>query len=177
MFFLVGGIIGFSMFIKTPRGRSMMDSFKIHVFLFGKLFQKLYVSRFARTAEMMLATGVTMIDSVKIATEATSNVVVEKEFSKAIEIIKAGKPLSEALEDRQYMLPLVPQMASIGEQSGKMDEMLGKAAQVFEDDLDEKVQAISSAIEPVMMILLAILAGGLVGGILFPIYALVNEIA
>ena len=68
-------------------------------------------------------------------------------------------------------------MAAIGEQSGKMDEMLGKAAQVFEDDLDEKVAAISSAIEPVMMILLAIMAGGLVGGILFPIYALVNTIA
>jgi type IV pilus assembly protein PilC len=91
--------------------------------------------------------------------------------------VQSGKPMSEALKDKQYILPLVPQMAAIGEQSGKMDEMLGKAAQVFEDDLDEKVEAISSAIEPVMMILLAILDGGLVGGILFPIYALVNEIA
>ena len=81
------------------------------------------------------------------------------------------------MKDHQYILPLIYQMAAIGEQSGKMDEMLGKAAQVFEDDLDAKVAAISSAIEPVMMILLAIMAGGLVGGILFPIYALVNEIA
>lgn len=176
MFFLVGGIIGFTMFIKTPRGRSMMDSFKIHVFLFGKLFQKLYVSRFARTAEMMLATGVTMIDSVKIATEATSNVVVEKEFAKAIEIIKAGKPLSEALEDRQYMLPLVPQMASIGEQSGKIDEMLGKAAQVYESELDEQVAAISTMIEPILMVIMAGLIGVVVGGTLFPIYSLVSSI-
>ena len=154
----------------------MMDSFKIHVFLFGKLFQKLYVSRFARTAEMMLATGVTMIDSVKIATEATSNVVVEKEFSKAIEIIKAGKPLSEALEDRQYMLPLVPQMASIGEQSGKIDEMLGKAAQVYESELDEQVAAISTMIEPILMVIMAGLIGVVVGGTLFPIYSLVSSI-
>ena len=94
-----------------------------------------------------------------------------------MEKVQAGKAMSESLKDKEYILPLVHQMAAIGEQSGKMDEMLGKAAQVFEDELDEKVQAISSAIEPVMMILLAILAGGLVGGILFPIYALVNGIA
>ena len=73
-------------------------------------------------------------------------------------------------------MPLVYQMAAIGEQSGKMDEMLGKAAQVFEDELDEKIATISAMIEPVMMIMLAIVAGLLVGGVLFPIYSLVNSI-
>ena len=99
---------------KTPAGRHVADSFKIHVPIFGGLFRKLYVSRFARTAEMMLATGVPMLDSVKIAIDATSNVVIEEEYSKSLEIIKGGKALSESLKDRNYMLPLVPQMAKIG---------------------------------------------------------------
>lgn len=174
---LLGGLIGgFIAFIKVPLGRRMLDTFKLRVVIFGKLFQKLYVSRFARTAEMMLATGVAMIDSVKIATESTNNVVTETEFAKSIEMIKAGKPLSTALEDRAYMLPLVPQMASIGEQSGKIDEMLGKAAQVYENELDEQIANISTMIEPILMVIMAGLIGIVIGGTLLPIYSLVSAI-
>ena len=156
---------------RTPAGRRVMDSFKIHVPIFGGLFRKLYVSRFARTAEMMLATGVPMLDSVKIAIEAVSNTVVEAEYYKAIDIIKGGKPLSESLQDRNYMLPLVPQMASIGEESGKIDEMLGKAAQVYENELDEQINSISTMIEPILMVIMAGLIGVVVGGTLLPIYS------
>lgn len=162
---------------KTPAGRRVADLFKIHVPLFGALFRKLYVSRFARTAEMMLATGVPMLDSVKIAIDATSNVVIEDEYKKSLEIIKGGKALSEALKDREYMLPLVPQMASIGEESGKIDEMLGKAAQVYENELDEQINAISTMIEPILMVIMAGLIGVVVGGTLLPIYSLVNSVA
>ena len=161
----------------TTTGRKAMDSFKIHVPLFGGLFRKLYVSRFARTAEMMLATGVPMLDSIKIAIEAVSNKVVEEEYNKSLEIIKGGKPLSESLRDRNYMLPLVPQMASIGEESGKIDEMLGKAAQVYETELDEQVNNISTMIEPILMVIMAGLIGVVIGGTLLPIYSLVNSIA
>ena len=162
---------------RTPAGRRVMDSFKIHVPIFGGLFRKLYVSRFARTAEMMLATGVPMLDSVKIAIEAVSNTVVEDEYFKSIDIIKGGKPLSESLQDRNYMLPLVPQMASIGEESGKIDEMLGKAAQVYENELDEQINSISTMIEPILMVIMAGLIGVVVGGTLLPIYSLVNSVA
>ena len=125
---------------------------------------------------MMLATGVQMLDSIKIAIEAVSNTVVEAEYSKAIEILKSGKPLSEALKDREYMLPLVPQMASIGEESGKIDEMLGKAAQVYENELDEQINNISTMIEPILMVIMAGLIGVVVGGTLLPIYSLVNSV-
>lgn len=162
---------------KTPIGRRVADVFKLNVPIFGALFRKLYVSRFARTAEMMLATGVPMLDSVKIAIDATSNVVVEDEYKKSLEIIKGGKALSEALKDRDYMLPLVPQMASIGEESGKIDEMLGKAAQVYENELDEQINAISTMIEPILMVIMAGLIGVVVGGTLLPIYSLVNSVA
>lgn len=173
------GVVGFCWYAvkKTPSGRKVMDSFKIHVPLFGGLFRKLYVSRFARTAEMMLSTGVPMLDSIKIAIDSTSNVVVEEEYSKSLEIIQGGKPLSEALKDRNYMLPLVPQMASIGEESGKIDEMLGKAASVYETELDEQINNISTMIEPILMVIMAGLIGVVIGGTLLPIYSLVNSVA
>ena len=171
----IGGI--FYSVKKTATGRKIMDSFKIHAPVFGGLFRKLYVSRFARTAEMMLATGVPMLDSVKIAISAVSNTVVEAEYSKSLEIIEGGKALSEALKDREYMLPLVPQMASIGEESGKIDEMLGKAASVYESELDTQINNISTMVEPILMVIMAGLIGLVIGGTLLPIYSLVNSIA
>ncbi len=162
---------------RTPVGRKIADTIKIDMPLFGALFRKLYVSRFARTAEMMLATGVPMLDSIKIAIGAVSNIVVEEEYSKSLEIIKGGKALSESLRDREYMLPLVPQMASIGEESGQIDEMLGKAAQVYENELDEQINNISTMIEPILMVIMAALIGVVVGGTLLPIYSLVNSVS
>ena len=172
---IVGGTFYFVK--KTTPGHKLLDGFKINVPIFGGLFRKLYVSRFARTAEMLLATGVPMLDSIRIAINATSNVVVEEEYSKSLDIIKGGKALSEALKDREYMLPLVPQMSSIGEQSGKIDEMLGKAAAVYENELDEQINGISTMIEPILMVVMAGLIGVVVGGTLLPIYSLVNSVA
>ncbi len=175
----IGGIIAGIYFAvkRTAFGRKAMDTFKISVPIFGGLFRKLYVSRFARTCEMMLATGVPMLDSVKISIESVSNSVVEEEYNKSLEIIKGGKPLSEALRDREYMLPLVPQMSSIGEESGKIDEMLGKAAQVYETELEEQINNISTMIEPILMVIMAGLIGVVVGGTLLPIYSLVNSVS
>ena len=177
MMIAAGACVGLWFFVKrTPAGRKIADSFKLHVPIFGGLFKKLYVSRFARTAEMMLATGVPMLDSIKIAIDATNNTVVEEEYSKSLDIIKSGKPLSESIREREYMLPLVPQMASIGEESGKIDEMLGKAATVYENELDEQINNISTMIEPILMVIMAGLIGVVVGGTLLPIYSLVNSV-
>ncbi|MBR3236398.1 type II secretion system F family protein [Candidatus Saccharibacteria bacterium] len=162
---------------KTPTGRKAADTFKLNVPIFGGLFRKLYVSRFARTTEMLLATGVPMLDSVKISIDATNNTIVEAEYSKALETIKGGKPLSDSISGLNYMLPLVPQMASIGEESGKIDEMLGKAAQVYENELDEQINSISTMIEPILMVIMAGLIGVVIGGTLLPIYSLVNSVA
>lgn len=171
---LVSGLAFY--FKNTKPGQKTRDSIKIHMPLFGGLFRKLYVSRFARTAEMMLATGVPMLDSVKTAIGAANNIVVEEEYSKAIDIIKGGKPLSEAIREREYMLPLVPQMTAIGEESGRIDEMLGKSAQVYENELDQQINTISTMIEPILMVVMAGLIGIVIGGTLLPIYSLVTSI-
>ena len=179
VFAVVGGTIFglFTLVKRTSTGRRAFDSFKLHAPIFGGLFKKLYVSRFARTAEMMLASGVPMLESITISIEAINNTVVETEYKKALDIIKGGKNLSEALMEREYMLPLVPQMASIGEESGKIDEMLGKAAQVYENELDEQINNISTMIEPILMVIMAGLIGVVVGGTLLPIYSLVSSVS
>lgn len=177
MIIALGALVWFFLqFRKTTTGMKVMATVKLNVPMFKGLFRRLYMARFARTSQILLATGVAMLDAMKISGEATNNVVVNGQIELAMDKVKGGKALSESLKDRDYILPLVPQMASIGEESGKIDEMLGKAAQVYEDELDEQIKALSTAIEPALMVILGVVAGGMVGAILFPIYALVNNV-
>jgi type IV pilus assembly protein PilC len=173
---VVGVVVGIKQYLKTEGGIKFKDTFKLNVPLFGQLFRKLYMARFARTAQTLLATGVAMLDTLHISGEATSNTIVQQSIENAADKVKGGKPLSAAIKDQEYILPLIPQMSKIGEQSGKMDEMLGKAAQVYEDEVDEQIRTISTMIEPILMVLLAVMAGGMIGAILFPIYGLVNSV-
>lgn len=166
----------FIQFKRTDVGIRWLANFKLHVPFFSGLFLRLYNARFARTAQMLLSTGVPVLDAMDISAAAMNNVVVEDQIREAATMVRSGKTLSKSLRDREYILPLTPQMAATGEESGKIDEMLGKAAKVYEDELDERIAAISTAIEPVLMVLLAIVAGGMVMAILFPIYSLVSKI-
>lgn len=170
------GLYFFLQYLKTEAGIKFKDTFKLNVPLFKGMFRKLYMARFTRTGQTLLATGVAMLDMMRISGEGINNTVIQRSIDRAAEKVKGGKALSVALEPEDYILPMVPQMIKIGEQSGKIDEMMGKTAQVFEDELDEEIKAISTAIEPILMVLLAIVAGGMVGAILFPIYSLVGNI-
>lgn len=170
------GIYFLLQYFKTESGIKAKDTFKLNVPIFKGLFQKLYMARFARTGQTLLSTGVSMLDTLKITGDALNNTVVQGSIVRAAEKVKGGKELSTALQPEDYILPLVPQMISIGEQSGRIDEMMGKTAQVYEDELDEEIKTISTMIEPLLMVVLAVVAGGMVGAILFPIYSLVNGI-
>lgn len=166
----------FIQYLGTESGIKFKDTFKVKVPLFGKMFQKLYMARFARTGQTLLSTGVSMLDMLKITGRSVNNTIIQKSIDRAADKVQGGKALSVALEVEDSISPLVPQMIKIGEQSGKIDEMMGKVAQVYEDELDEQIRTISTAIEPVLMVILAVVAGGMVGAILLPIYGLVNGI-
>ena len=172
---VIGIVIYFVMqYFRTDSGIHFKDTMKLNIPLFKGMFRKLYMARFTRTGQTLLATGVAMLDMLRISSESTNNVIISKSIDRAAEKVKGGKALSLSLQPEDYILPMVPQMIRIGEQSGKIDEMMGKTAQVFEDELDEEIKAISTAIEPVLMVVLAVFAGGMVGAILFPIYSLVG---
>lgn len=172
---VLGVLIYFlSHYFKTDGGIAVKDNFKLKVPVFGKMFHKLYMARLSRTGQTLLSTGVSMLDMLTISGRAIDNTIVEKAVMRSAEKVQGGKALSAAYEAEDVILPFVPQMIKIGEQSGKIDEMLGRVAQVYEDELDEQIRTISTAIEPILMVLLAVVAGGMVGAILIPIYGLVN---
>ena len=166
----------FKQWLKTESGIHFAALFKLNVPIFNPLFRKLYMARFSRTGQLLLSTGVSMNDMLTITADAVNNVIIKQSIDEVNKLVQSGKNLSDSLRDKDYVLLLVPQMISIGEQSGKIDEMLGKTAQVYEDELDEQIKAISTMIEPLLMVVLAVVAGGLIGAILVPIYALVNKV-
>ncbi len=171
----IGGYL-LAQYLKTEGGIKFKDLFKLNVPVFKGMFRKLYMARFTRTGQTLLSTGVSMLDTLQITSEAINNTVIQASIERAAEKVKGGKELSVALQPEDYILPLVPQMIKIGEQSGRIDEMMGKTAQVYEDELDAEIKTISTMIEPILMVVLAIVAGGMVGAILFPIYSLVGDI-
>ncbi len=165
----------FLQYMKTDNGIRMMDTIKLNVPLFKGLYRRLYIARFTRTSETLLQTGVAMLDMLRISSEAVNNVIISEGIDKAAEKVKGGKALSIALQPEDYIPDLVPQMIKIGEQSGQIAEMMGKTAKVYEDELDEQIRTISTSIEPILMVVLAVAAGGMVAAILLPIYALVGN--
>jgi type IV pilus assembly protein PilC len=173
LFGLSGGLV---QFVRTKRGQRIVNAFYLNVPMFKELFMRLYWGRFTRTTQILLNTGVPLVDALRISADAVNNIVIEENLHEAILMVEGGKPLSDSLKQQHYVMPIVPQMAAIGESSGKMDELLGKAAQILENELDEKVRTISTMIEPVLMVVLAVVAGGMIGAILFPIYGLVNSV-
>ena len=163
-------------YLRTDAGKRTFDRVKLNTPIFRGLFQRLYMARFARTGETLLNTGVSMLDMLAIASEAVNNSVIAEELDRVAEKVKGGKDLSAALAAEQYIPELVPQMIKVGEKSGRIDEMMGKTAKIYEDELDEEVSTLSTAIEPVLMVILAIIAGGMVAAVLLPIYSLVNTL-
>ena len=170
------GTANFFTSLKTEPGIKAKDTLKLNMPLFKGMFRKLYMARFTRTGQTLLSTGVPMLDMLKITSDAVNNVVIKQSIHHTADKVKGGKALSTALKNEDYFLVMVPQMIKIGEQSGKIDEMMGKTAQVYENELDEEIRAISTAIEPILMVFLALVAALMVGAILFPIYSLVNNI-
>jgi len=133
------------------------------------------MARFARTGATLVGSGVPMIKMLSTTADAVGNIHVAESIRKATEQVKGGKTLSESLSGDPYFLDLVPDMIKIGEQSGQLESMLGKVADYYEKEVDNQVKAISTTIEPGLMIIVGILALIIVAAILLPIYSLAGN--
>lgn len=172
----VGAVFFLSRWAQTTGGEQVVDKVKMKIPLFGDLFMKLYMARFCRTGQTLMASGVPMLEMLRITSRAVDNVHVGAAVDRSSEKVKGGKALSLALKaETEAFLPLVPQMLKIGEQSGSIDAMMDKAAGYYENELDNKIKAISTTIEPILMIFLAVVVGGIVMAILVPVYSLASE--
>ena len=136
---------------------------------------KLYMARFTRTAQTLVASGVPLLQVLNITGEAVNNVHISNSIAKASEKVKGGKALSDSIKDDPNFLELVPNMVKVGEQSGALEVMLGKTADYYEKEVDNEIRAISTIIEPVLMIILGVVALVIVAAVLLPIYGLANQ--
>lgn len=171
---LVGGV-ALNRWFKTEGGRKVFDSLKINSPPFKTLFRMIYMARFSRTAATLIGAGVPLLSVLQIASENVANYQVSQSIKKAAEKVKGGKSLGDSLTGDPYFLPLVPNMLKIGEASGSVEAMLSKAADYYEKEVDNIINSISTIIEPIMMILLGIVAMIIVAAILLPIYSLAGS--
>ena len=160
---------------RTLGGRSIIDKLKMKAWPIGPLFMKMYMARFARTGTTLVASGVPLIQVLEITAEAVDNVHISRSLHRAIEKVKGGKALSEAIDKDPNFLELVPNMLRIGEQSGALETMLAKVAEYYEKEVDNEIKSISTIIEPVMMVIMGVIALTIVAAVLMPIYGLVNQ--
>ena len=162
-------------YARTGPGKQVIDRLKMTMWPIGPLFMKLYMARFARTASTLVASGVPMLKMLSTTAEAVNNVHVAGSINAAAEKVKGGKNLSETLEGDKNFLTLVPGMIRIGEQSGSLENMLGKVADYYEKEVDNQIKSISTIIEPVLMIFIGISALIIVAAVLLPIYSLAGK--
>lgn len=172
---LVGVGFGLRLYSRTEPGRAQLDQAKLSIPLFGRMYRKVYMARFARTLSTLLSSGIPMLEALRIVKDAISNVHVEKTINMAMGQVKGGKALSVSLEKHDTFIPLVPQMIKIGEQSGAIDSMLERVAIYFENEVDEEVKNLSTTIEPVLMVVLGVTVGGVIAAVLLPVYSLVGS--
>lgn len=159
----------------TPAGRRFFDKAKMRAWPVAQLFMKLYMARFARTGAVLVGSGVPLIQVLEITGEAVDNGYIKDSLNRAAEKVRGGKALSDSLQGDPNFLELVPSMLRIGEQSGSMEQMLGKTADYYEKEVDDQVKSISTIIEPVLMVMLGVVAFIIVAAVLLPIYGLANQ--
>jgi type IV pilus assembly protein PilC len=157
-------------YIKTENGRYNWDYLKLHMPIVGQFMQKLYLSRFSRTLSGLVASGVSLLDSLNIVSKAIGNKVYYNLLMEAAGKVKSGIPLSTPLKENKEFPPIVSQMVRIGEQTGELDSMLSNLADYYEDEVDNFVKSMTSVLEPVIIVVMAVIVGVILVSIMLPIY-------
>ena len=172
---LIIAIVFGSRWARSMGGKRFVDKAKLTVKPISRLYKKMYMARFARTGGTLVASGVPLIQMLEVTAQAINNVYIEESINRAIEQVKGGKSLGDALQGDPNFLELVPNMLHIGEQSGSTEEMMNKVADYYEKEVDNEIKTISTIIEPALMILLGIVALIIVAAVLLPIYGLAGK--
>ncbi|MBX3022109.1 MAG: type II secretion system F family protein [Bdellovibrionales bacterium] len=179
-YLLVAVLVAVPMVIKlyyeTENGRKTCDSIFIEVPVFGDLIKKSAIARFSRTLSTLLASGVRIIDALEISSATTGNWMIEKALIETKEAVSRGKTLAEPLTKIKYFPNMVTQMISIGEQTGNIDQMLSKVADFYEDEVENATDALTSLMEPILMVVLGGIIAIIVVAMYLPIFNLANTI-
>ncbi len=172
-----GGAYGLKAWYGTPGGRMAIDSFILKIPLLGMLMRKISVARFTRTLGTLITSGVPMLEALNITARTSGNAVVEKAILEVRRAIEAGRTIVDPLRETGVFPNMVVQMIGVGEQTGALDAMLQKVADFYEDEVDAAVGDLLTAMEPMIILFLGVIVGGVVISLYLPLFSLIGQLA
>ena len=162
--------LAFRFYVRSEKGKLQFDTILLKLPIFGKLIKKVVVSRFSRTLSTLVKSGISILNALEIVGKTSGNKVVERAVSQARENIREGEPIAEPLTKSGVFPPMVTRMIGVGEETGSLEEMLSKVADFYDAEVDAAVSGLTSLIEPVIMVLLGVVIGGIAIAMLLPIF-------
>jgi type IV pilus assembly protein PilC len=168
--------IGFMLFIRTKVGRRIFDKVKLKAPVFGPVVTKVAISRFTRTLGTLISSGVPILQALTIVRETSGNVIVGSAVQAIHDSVKEGETITAPLEASKVFPPMVVSMVDVGEQTGALPEMLLKIADNYDEEVDNAVAAMTSLLEPIMIVFLAVVVGSIVIAMFLPLIALMNSV-
>jgi len=176
VFLLVGLAYAYKMFNSSKSGKRKIDELKFKLPVAGKLINQTILAEFTRTLGLLVGAGVPITEALEISAKTANNLVIEEGIMIANKQVEKGLPLSSAIAKNEFFPPIVSQMLSVGEETGKLDEVLLKVSKYFQSESEESLKGLTTAIEPLIMIVLGVGVGFLIIAIIMPIYNLTSQI-
>jgi type IV pilus assembly protein PilC len=173
---LIGSAVGGTYFYRSKRGKRIVHKLMLFLPIFGPVMQKIAVARFCRTLGTLLSSGVPILDALEIVAKTAGNVVIEEGLMYARARISEGKNMAEPLAEIKVFPGMVVQMVAVGEQTGALDTMLSKIADFYEDEVDVAVAALTSLLEPILMVIVGAVVGVVLVSMYLPIFDLAGHI-
>jgi len=167
--------LGFNYYKKSKAGKYQLAKMSLRLPIFGKINKEKELTEFARTLSLLISAGVPIVESLNISSKAVSNVLYIDAIKASAQKVEKGTPLSETIALNAIFPPIVFQMINVGQETGKMDEVLGKLSLYFENEVDRKLKNLSVALEPLIMMVLGLMVGVLILSIITPIYKLTSS--
>jgi len=168
---------GFKKYYETPAGRMMIDTLVLKIPILGDLMRKIGVARFTRTLGTLITSGVPMLEALDITARTSGNAVIEKAILEVRKAVEGGRTIVDPLRETGVFPNMVTQMIGVGEQTGALDAMLQKIADFYEDEVDAAVGDLLTAMEPMMILFLGIVVGGVVISMYLPLFSLIGKLA
>ena len=175
--FAVGAVVGLKVWHGTPQGRLAIDTVILKLPVLGLLMRKIAVARFTRTLGTLIASGVPILEGLDITAKTSGNAVIERALFRVRRSLEEGKSLTEPLKESAVFPGMVTQMIAVGEQTGAMDAMLQKIADFYEEEVDAAVKDLLTALEPIMIVFLGVVVGGVVISMYLPLFSLIGKLA
>jgi type IV pilus assembly protein PilC len=171
-----GALVALSYYYKTDDGKLKIDGIKLKIPVWGDLERKSSISRFAQTLSTLLTSGVTILDALNITAKTAGNKVLEKGIYRTLERITGGMTIAEPLKETGVFPPMVIHMISVGEKTGDLAEMLKKISDFYKDEVDAAIDALTSIIEPVMIVVMGAIIGGILIAMYLPMFDMIGTI-